>query len=475
MKINAKSILAAILFLAIVLTASLTACSGENGEGGGSSTGESESVKTPGQSGDETKGPSESGNTYEPDPDGKYPGMVGLGSNGATYEVSSISVTNPETRKDIFVWDFKGEDPLEGWKYASAAGGSTDASSAEKAFSVSDSGDSKVLSFKDSSAIGAMAYFGDPVWNNIKYSVKMTVSDFGNGATVYFCVKDEKNYCEAVIGSSEGKEVSVNVVENGEVKKTETLPIVVTEIKSGEEFPVTVTVYADTIMVTINYVTCFDLYGESGSQVGGIGFGSWATGVSFDNIKVTSSKDGSVIYEEDFNELTTLEDIFEPRAYSWGNLMMDSISDPTTKDRYLNQGDWANFWVVESDTEGDHGNYFRLNTDKLEGGTILLTESLNNEEWTDYTLEFDARIDIPNEGWAIYAVLQDDDNFLKWNVGGWKNTQSCFEPNVGGSSSQEDKFDRTFSEQEWHHIKLVIMGNFAIGYVDGELINIHSF
>ncbi len=410
---------------------------------------------------------------YIPDPNANYSGMVGIGSNGASFNIESITVKNSADRVDLYVNDFSGDDPLAGWSYSTAVGGTWSPDSASSVYTVADGEKGKVLSLSNADVNGSMAYFGDKQWNYIRSTFKMSINEYGNGVVIYFCMTDDNNYYQLVIGDDGGTTMTVSRIKDGTKEQLDSLPVEVGNIVSGEVFPLSISVEREYIVVYVNSVQCFNLFGEVKPKTGGIGFSSWSTGVSFDNILVTSNKDGEVIYEEDFEDMTTLVGAYEPRTYSYGNLQMGSITDPTSKDAYM-AGDWSKFWVI-AEGDGGHGNVMQLNTADLQGGAVVLTESLNNAKWTNYTFEFDAHVEIPNECWLIYSLVEDDNNHLIWNVGGWANTKTCFQPNVNGSITQEVQTEKSFNFDEWHHIKMIITDSIVLGYVDGELISTHAF
>lgn len=138
---------------------------------------------------------------------------------------------------------------------------------------------------------------------------------------------------------------------------------------------------------------------------GKIGLASWMTSVSYDNLKVVSNVDGSVLYENDFSSDTTLmDDGWQKHRGNW------SVKDGA---------------LVQSNT----GSPADTNT----GDAIYVGDT----SWTDYTMTVDATILSGAEGFLIPICVKGTDNNIFWNVGGWGNTVSCLQIVEDGAKSDQ--------------------------------------
>ncbi len=456
-----KKITALILVLVMILPLVFAACNdggtkpgpAPSGTGDAGTEDKTEGTKEPAVTEDPNK-PYE----YVPDPEGKYKGVFGLGTKGASVEFASYEVKNLKDDHVLASNDFTGEKPLDGWTFATASGGNWDGDQADFVVGPADvEGDkpATVLSFKDTASTGSMGYFGDSLWNTVRLTVRPRVLEWGNGVVIYFCVKDKDNYMELVIGDKNGKNITVNSVTSGTVKQEGTILLELAGIELGKQFPVGITVNKDCIDAYVSGKKLFSVYGEMKGITGGIGVGSWATQNSFDNIKVTA-KDGTVLYQNDFSNVSDLTSAFQAKQYSGGNSSQTaSIESDLT----------ANWAVVDG---------VLMNTATYEGNVLVLTESKGNPDWTEYTIELDARIDVANEGWLVYVGIADDQNYIMWNVGGWANSKTCFQATSGGIKGNASGTDSTPSNYKlgtWYHLKLVVGPNYVLGYVDGELVD----
>ncbi len=175
--------------------------------------------------------------------------------------------------------------------------------------------------------------------------------------------------------------------------------------------------------------------GSSGSLSGKVGLGSWQTSVSYDNLTVTDNATGDILYQADFED---------------GEI---------PKDMELWKGDWSveDGHLVQSHT-GDPAN---VNT----GDSLYVGDT----SWSNYTLTVEAEILSGAEGFLIPVCVQDADNNLFWNIGGWGNTVSCLQIVSGGSKSgQVTGTVRNVNLQrgKTYTIKVVVEENHVEGYLD---------
>lgn len=499
-EITMKKITALLLALVMVLPLAFAACDGGSNLPPTGTSGETEAdgkkpSDTTGKKDDQNEGPY----VYTPTADALYPGMVGVGSNGSAVEFESVKVTNRADKHVLVDNDFSGEDPLAGWSFATAVGGAWAGESAKADFEVTEptsfaeeapatgegtgedtgsdtqapaatprAADEKVLAFKNKSGTGSMAFFGDPQWNYIQFAVKARILDEdGNGFVIYFSVKDEKNYKELIVGDKGNTYVTVNSVDDGTKTQLAQLLFKVNLPTSTAEnwIPCSITFNKETINVFVNGVGVCELYAKEETidnpMYGGVGLGTWATGVSYDNLVVKSNVDGKVLYENNFDKVSSIEADFTP-----GNYGVDGS--------WSTMDDWLSEWVVVDD-DAEHGKVLSMTNKTPTGDAVMITNSVNNADWSDITIDVDARIDLANEGWLIVFNAKDEKNSIFWNIGGWGNTVTCFQSVENGTKSgQQEAVSAKYTTGQWYHITLVVKPATVYAYIDGYLLAVHS-
>lgn len=157
---------------------------------------------------------------------------------------------------------------------------------------------------------------------------------------------------------------------------------------------------------------------------GGIGVGTWNTAAEFKDLKVTAP-DGRVLFTSDFSK----------NADSWKKL-----------------GGGA--WSVE--------NGALKQTAEREFVRALAGDS----SWTDYTLELKARKLAGREGFLILFHIQDDEDAIWWNLGGWQNTKHGVE-----MGAPLDRKDGGIEVGRWYDIRIDLRGKNVKCYLDGRLIH----
>ena len=135
--------------------------------------------------------------------------------------------------------------------------------------------------------------------------------------------------------------------------------------------------------------------------------------------------------------------------------------------------DWQSEWTIEADDD-EHGNVLKNSNSQSTGAALIVSQFMGNEDWSNYTLELDMRIDGGAEGWLIYSAVESDSDYIMYNIGGWGNTKTCFEPTIGGAkTSQSGKQDvsRAFTVGQWYHLTMEVHEMYVITYIDGEQFN----
>lgn len=170
---------------------------------------------------------------------------------------------------------------------------------------------------------------------------------------------------------------------------------------------------------------------------GKVGLGSWMTSVAYDDLKIVSNADGSVLYENDFSE-RFLED-FDYHQGAW----------------FLRDGR-----LVQANEASPY--------DELSGDAVYVGDT----GWTDYTLTVKAEILGGAEGFLIPICVENSQNSIFWNLGGWGNTVSCLQTVSGGiKSGQVSGTVRSVKLQQnrVYELKVEVTGNRIRCYLDGIL------
>lgn len=173
---------------------------------------------------------------------------------------------------------------------------------------------------------------------------------------------------------------------------------------------------------------------------GGVGLGTWATSAAFDNLTVTANTDGSILYQTDFASDDTLAlDSYQMHAGNW------EIAD---------------------------GRLISCNTQSPANSNTGDAVYLGEKNWNNYTLTVDAEILSGSEGFLIPVCVEDSDNQIFWNVGGWGNTLSCLQIVSGGSKSGQISGtvkNLTLKQGQIYHLKVVVAEDTIQCYLDDVL------
>lgn len=406
---------------------------------------------------------------YEPDPDANFSGSFGIALNGAGYvdDLKAVSVKG----KILLIEDtFEETADFAAYTLKTAPGGTWGGDAADWSFetieTIKNPGKSSEEIVTNRAAKfagtgdGAMLSFGENDWNMLQVSMKVQLEE-GSTTKLYFGIQDDNNWYALNVSDKIWVEHSVN----GTVT-VDTIEIPF-NITYGEFFPLSIVEDASFVKVFVAGTQYFEAYKEKEAtpMTGGIGFGTWSTQYSIDNIKVTNTKTGDVIYENDM-EKETLSDS------TWQSFVAADGAWATV----TNGGDWHDDWVITADEDAAHGNVLQV-IGSITGGGIMLTESLGNSDWTDYTFEFDARKDGGAEGFMPYFFVTDvadpsKADYIRWNQGGWSNTLSCWQTCVEGSLTNGTQVSDVYTLGQWYHVTIQMIDGYIFGMVDGNLVNI---
>jgi len=165
---------------------------------------------------------------------------------------------------------------------------------------------------------------------------------------------------------------------------------------------------------------------------GAIGFDTYSTEAMFDDVCVTSNLNGDTLLFENFNS-------------------------PATKyPLVVENGSW-----------------------KIENGVLHQTDAslfahafMGDTSWTNYTLSFKAKRLSGNEGFFMTLYRRDNDNWLKWNIGGWNNTQHAIELRSNGSNTFiAPMVPGSVRTNEWYRVKVRVNGLHIQCYLNDTLVH----
>lgn len=171
---------------------------------------------------------------------------------------------------------------------------------------------------------------------------------------------------------------------------------------------------------------------------GAVGVGTWSTEAVFDDIKIVDNDSGDILYEQNFDDASSMDD---------ADIIAGNWSYNNGKIKQSNTG------YTRSETTGDVA--------------IFGSNDLKN-----YTFTCKATKLSGDEGFIIPFAVEDNENLIFWNIGGWGNTVSCLQIVKGGSKSDQvtgtvsDSYIKTNQEYE---IKIVVSGDNIKCYLDDKL------
>ncbi len=160
---------------------------------------------------------------------------------------------------------------------------------------------------------------------------------------------------------------------------------------------------------------------------GGVGVGSWATDVEYKDMKVTNGN--TVLYQADF----------AAGKKGWKT----------------HGGDWKTDDGMLRQTS--HNENCRATT--------------GDAAWTDYTYTLKARKNSGDEGFLILFHTRDPNNYLWWNIGGWKNTRSAMERSDNGAKAEiGQSTDSNIQTGRWYDIRVEVQGRNIKCFLDDKLV-----
>lgn len=249
-----KKILA--LLLASMMLLTLVAC--DDGpdipiDDAGSDSGAGSAADSDTEGGEDTEDPGD--DYYEPDPDAKYGGFVGVGVESGTAYFDDLQVMSKQAdRRTLLTDELEGELPAFTYGAGSAADWSivVDPTEAEDA----EEPNHALMT----AAAGSMAYLGESNWNYYQYRMKVLAVDADTVIKLYFCITDANNYYVLSIGENGGEEADCYQVVNGEATSVATK--VYAPLTVGEWTSVGITVEREVVDIYIGGTQRFSLFNE---------------------------------------------------------------------------------------------------------------------------------------------------------------------------------------------------------------------
>ena len=175
----------------------------------------------------------------------------------------------------------------------------------------------------------------------------------------------------------------------------------------------------------------------SNGLAGKVGLGTWRTSAKFDDLMVVSNSTGETLLEEHFDEEAVPCEIIAGRfALKDGFFEQTSTGAP----KFESTGDVAYF--------GD-------------------------TKWQDYTMTVKAVKTGGLEGFLIPVAVQDRDNNIFWNVGGWNNTVSCLQLVSSGAKSGQLEgtvSSCTLQKDKEYELKVEVTKEQIKCYIDDKLV-----
>lgn len=164
---------------------------------------------------------------------------------------------------------------------------------------------------------------------------------------------------------------------------------------------------------------------------GGVFLSTWRTSAAYDDVRVTSNATGSPLYAQTFDSGT-----------DWSPV--------------------AGTWAVQG------GEYVQSSTSVQDARS--LAPDAYAQDWSNYTLELDARKLAGSEGFLIGFAAGGANDYYWWNLGGWNNTRMALQHASGGSANEVAAVEnRSIEAGRDYRVKVVVDGSTIELYLDDVL------
>ncbi|WP_402461518.1 alpha-L-arabinofuranosidase C-terminal domain-containing protein [Isoptericola aurantiacus] len=168
----------------------------------------------------------------------------------------------------------------------------------------------------------------------------------------------------------------------------------------------------------------------NGPLDGGVFLSTWATQAAYDDVVVTDNESGEELFSDSFEDASG----WSPVAGSWA----------------VTGGEY-----VQSGTANDARS---------------VPTGAYDVDWSNYTLELDARKTGGNEGFLVGFAAGGANDYYWWNLGGWNNSRSVLQRADGGSAAEVAALEgESVATGQDYHVKVVVDGRTIELYLDGEL------
>ncbi|WP_106267073.1 MULTISPECIES: alpha-L-arabinofuranosidase C-terminal domain-containing protein [Isoptericola] len=163
---------------------------------------------------------------------------------------------------------------------------------------------------------------------------------------------------------------------------------------------------------------------------GGVFLSTWATQAAYDDVVVTDNETGEVLFSDDFADASQ----WSPVGGRWA----------------VQDGEYVQSGTAEDARTVPSGAY--------------------DVDWSDYTLELDARKTGGNEGFLVGFAAGGPNDYYWWNLGGWNNTRSVLQRASGGDAGEVAAIEgSSVTTGQDYRVKVVVEGRTIELYLDGEL------
>ncbi|MBL0886831.1 alpha-N-arabinofuranosidase [Myceligenerans sp. I2] len=164
---------------------------------------------------------------------------------------------------------------------------------------------------------------------------------------------------------------------------------------------------------------------------GGVFLSTWRTQAAYDDVVVTDNETGDVLYSDDFSGGET----WDAQAGAWD--------------------------VVDGEYVQSDGG--------VEDARSIIPDAYG-QDWSNYTLELNARKLGGGEGFLVGFAAGAPDRFYWWNLGGWGNTRQALERADGGRQGEVAAVEgHSLVTGQDYDVKIVVDGRTIELYLDGEL------
>ncbi len=401
---------------------------------------------------------------YIPNTEAVYTGMAGFGASNKGVAFDDFRVVSSD-KKDIIFEEFTETTELNSLIYTAfaAPGGDWTPNLADFTVGADETDEeNKQLVFANETAKGAMVLMGNSAWGPYRTSVKIKLATDTDVASLYFCVKDEKNYYELAVSASE---IVLNEVKDGKATPVNTLAM---PTAVGEWIPLSCNINIKDISIYVAGNEVIRVTSEPSDEAlvtGKFGLGQWQTQYVIDNLKIIDAKTGEVYYENDFENAA---DFMSKCTYGVRNGGSYTPAD----------GDWS--VRKELDKDGNEVDNMVLACDVatgISGAMLIFGDAINIPASCEgYKITFDVMrtkgANASSEGWTIVWGYSADTNYTNYNYGGWSGCGGFQLIKDGTKTNKNMATVIGMEDYAWKTSEVHIYKDVCYSYYNGTLIQI---